>query len=122
MYFALALIIALQVLGTMIVGVLDVPVPGPVLGMMLFLIGLWLYGRVPSELDKVTRFFLANLSLLFVPAAVGIIRHLDLVTPYMAQLLFTLFISLITGFIVTACAFAFLARKLSPASDEELQK
>lgn len=121
MLAALTLIIALQVLGTLVVELLVLPIPGPVLGMLLFLALLPRLGANWPDLEQVTRFFLANLSLLFVPAAVGIVRHLDLVSPILLQLLAVLLISLIAGLVVTAWVFATMARRLAPARVEELE-
>ncbi len=121
MLVALTLIIGLQVLGTLVVELLVLPVPGPVLGMLLFLLVLPLLPRDWSGLEQVTRFFLANMSLLFVPAAVGIVRHLDLVSPILLQLLAVLLLSLVIGLAVTAWVFAVLARRLAPAREGELE-
>ncbi|GGO84870.1 hypothetical protein GCM10011348_32100 [Marinobacterium nitratireducens] len=121
MLVALTLIIGLQVLGTLVAELMALPVPGPVLGMLLFLLLLPLLPREWKELEQVTRFFLANMSLLFVPAAVGIVRHLDLVSPILLQLLAVLLLSLIVGLAVTAWVFATLARRLAPARDGELE-
>jgi holin-like protein len=118
---ALTLIIGLQVLGTILVEVLALPVPGPVLGMLLFLLVLIGCRRTWPGLEQVTHFFLANLSLLFVPAAVGIVSHLDLISPILAQLLVVLFLSLVIGLVVTALVFARVARRIAPATDEELR-
>lgn len=122
MIYAISIIIGLQVVGTVIVDLLGLPVPGPVLGMVLFLGVLAAYGRVGVELDKVTKFFLANLSLLFVPAAVGIIRHIDLVTPILWQLVLVLFLSLCIGLAATALTFALIAKRLSPAEGAEVRE
>ncbi len=117
---ALTLIIALQVLGTVLTDVLALPVPGPVVGMVLFLLVLSVTRRRWAELEQVNNFFLANLSLLFVPAAVGIVRHLDLVSPILGRLLLVLIVSLLAGLVVSALVFARLARRFTPARDEEL--
>ena len=118
---ALALIIGLQVVGTVLVELGGIPVPGPVLGMVLFLGGLVIFNKVSDDLDRVTRFFLANLSLLFVPAAVGIIRHLDLVNTILWQLALVLFISLCVGLGVTALVFVLLAGRFSPPEEKEVR-
>ncbi|MFC6669823.1 CidA/LrgA family protein [Marinobacterium aestuariivivens] len=108
-------------LGTLVVELLGLSVPGPVLGMLLFLLVLPAMSRGWPDLEQVTRFFLANLSLLFVPAAVGIVRHLGLVSPILLQLLVVLLVSLLVGLVVTAGVFAVLARRIAPAREEELE-
>ncbi|UTW13230.1 CidA/LrgA family protein [Marinobacterium rhizophilum] len=116
---ALTLIIGLQVFGTLLAEVLALPVPGPVLGMLLFLLVLAVSARQPPALEQVNNFFLANLSLLFVPAAVGIVSHLGLVTPIIGRLLLVLVLSLLAGLVVSAWVFARVADRFTPAQDEE---
>lgn len=52
------------------------PVPGPVIGMALLFVGLLLWGGVPEGLNRVVEGLLAHLSLLFVPAGVGVMLHI----------------------------------------------
>ncbi|WP_020680438.1 CidA/LrgA family protein [Marinobacterium rhizophilum] len=117
---ALTLIIGLQVLGTLLAELLALPVPGPVVGMVLFLLVLAVMRGHWQELEQVNNFFLANLSLLFVPAAVGIVSHLDLVSPILGRLVLVLVVSLLAGLVVASWVFARLARRFTPAREEEL--
>ena len=58
-----------------------IPLPGPVVGMALMLLWLlWRSGKSPKppeSLEQATQGLLQFLSLLFVPAGVGIILHLE---------------------------------------------
>jgi holin-like protein len=81
----LALLLVFQLAGEALSHALDLPVPGPVLGMLGLLLALIVRGwlsdsasAVPRDLDKVTGALLAHLSLLFVPAGVGVTIHLAL--------------------------------------------
>jgi len=69
------LLLLCQLAGESLVRALGVPVPGPVLGAVLMLAFLAIRRRVPETLDKTSRELLANFSLLFIPAGVGIIVH-----------------------------------------------
>lgn len=51
--------------------------PGPVIGMVLMVVILLVRRSVPDELDRTARGLLGYLSLLFVPAGVGVMRYLD---------------------------------------------
>ena len=75
----LTLIFACQLAGELLVAGLGLPIPGPVAGMLLLLGGLILHGRVPDDLGQLADTLLANLSLLFVPAGVGIMLHAGLI-------------------------------------------
>jgi holin-like protein len=67
-----------QLAGEVIARLASLPVPGPVLGMALLFAGLVVRGRVPPEMEVVGGSLLRYLSLLFVPAGVGVIVHLRL--------------------------------------------
>lgn len=73
-----ALLLGCQLLGEVISHAANLPVPGPVLGMVFLLFGLLWLRRVPESLESTSRGLLDNLSLLFVPAGVGIVQHLDI--------------------------------------------
>ena len=73
----LTLILLCQLIGEVIVGWLALPVPGPVLGMVLLFGYLVVRRGIPSDLAKVGDGLLQNLSLLFVPAGVGVMLHLE---------------------------------------------
>ncbi len=73
------ILLVCQLVGDIAAHILNLPVPGPVLGMVLLLVGLLVRGQVPSGLDTVTTTVLSHLSLLFVPAGVGIVVVLPLV-------------------------------------------
>mgnify|MGYP006337694507 CR=1 FL=1 len=69
---AAILLLLCQLAGESVVRAIDIPVPGPVLG-AVFMLGFLAFRRgVPERLDTVTRDLLANFSLLFIPAGVGI--------------------------------------------------
>ena len=70
---ALTFLLGFQLLGTATVMGMALPIPGPVAG-LLFLIG-WLGMNAPRPkfLKETAQGLIAHLSLLFVPAAVGII-------------------------------------------------
>lgn len=73
---ALTLLLACQLAGELMVLALGLPVPGPVLGMLLLFAGLMIRGGIPRALGDVAGGLLRNLSLLFVPAGVGVVVHL----------------------------------------------
>lgn len=74
----LTLIFSCQLAGEMMVTALRIPLPGPVLGMVLLFVFLLWKGDVPQELTRVGDALLSNLSLLFVPAGVGVMAHFTL--------------------------------------------
>jgi|SRR5690625_4254913 len=67
-----------QLLGELVSRSLSLPIPGAVLGMLFLFAGLLLKGHVPDGLEKSSGFLLRHLSLLFVPAGVGLVKYLPL--------------------------------------------
>lgn len=70
------LLLLCQLAGESIVRAIDIPVPGPVLGAVVMLGFLAVRREVPASLGKTSQDLLANFSLLFIPAGVGIIVHI----------------------------------------------
>jgi holin-like protein len=64
-----------QLVGETLVLVLELPVPGPVVGMVLLFFTLVARGTIPESVDSAAAAILKHLSLLFVPAGVGVMVH-----------------------------------------------
>lgn len=80
MLFFITVLLVCQLAGEVAARAFHLPVPGPVLGMVLLFLGLVVKGGVPAELDRLGGTLLSHLSLLFVPAGVGVTVHLGLIT------------------------------------------
>ncbi|MDH4189017.1 MAG: CidA/LrgA family protein [Betaproteobacteria bacterium] len=72
---ALTLLLVYQLIGEVIVLAAGLPVPGPVVGMALLFATLAVRGEAPAWLREACQQLLAQLSLLFVPAGVGVMLH-----------------------------------------------
>lgn len=95
------ILLVCQLLGELIVTLLEVPIPGSVVGMVLLLIGLIIRGEVPEGLRLTGEGLLKVLPLLLVPAGVGLMTHFELLSVYWGELLIALFVStLVTMFVV----------------------
>lgn len=74
---ALATLLVFQLIGEALVRALSVPIPGPVVGMALLLLALVLRPATLPAIKPTTHTLLQHLSLLFVPAGVGVMLHLQ---------------------------------------------
>ncbi|MFV8780785.1 CidA/LrgA family protein [Microbulbifer sp. SA54] len=92
-----AILVTFELIGRSLAAVLPIPVPGSVLGMLLLLLGLMVYGKVPRGLALVSEQLLKLLVLIFLPAAVGIYFLRDL-SP---RDWFALFAAMTVGTLVT---------------------
>src|SRR6185436_7976535 len=92
-----------QLIGNFTVDVLDVPVPGPVVGMVVLLVVLLI--RRPGRGTGVVRAadgLLRHLQLLFIPAGVGIIQYFPLLAEAWLPVAAGLVISWLAVLLVTA--------------------
>ncbi|MBB4039215.1 putative effector of murein hydrolase LrgA (UPF0299 family) [Microvirga flocculans] len=128
MIVGLTLILLCQLLGEVVTRGFGWPLPGPVLG-MLFLLGfLSLRGRFARRrpefgrgIDATGKGLLAHLSLLFVPASVGVIQRLDVLAEYGLGLAVALVVSTFVTLVVTVVVFVAVSR-LTGASIESPEK
>jgi len=74
---ALTILMLCQFAGEVVARVTGLSVPGPVLGLLLLLGVFATRGGPDADMRSTTNGLLRNLSLLFVPAGVGIITQLD---------------------------------------------
>ncbi|SNB44626.1 CidA/LrgA family protein [Geobacter sp. DSM 9736] len=110
---SLTLILVCQLVGEVITRLAKLPVPGPVIGMVLLFCGLaFCPRRMPDEVEKVGGFLLRYLALLFVPAGVGVITHLDLLMKSWAPISGVIIIGTLATIAVTALVMQFLNRRL----------
>jgi putative effector of murein hydrolase LrgA (UPF0299 family) len=75
MLLAIAVLLALPVLGEAIVQGLGVPMPGALVGTLVLLGGLIGLGRVPRGLEAAAAPLLRHLMLFFIPAVAGVTLH-----------------------------------------------
>jgi len=107
----LTFILACQLLGEFVVASTEMPVPGPVVGMVLLFAFLMIRGEVPGQLALVADSLLRNLSLLFVPAGVGVMLHFQLLGTDALPLAVALVLSTLATIAVTASLMVLLGRR-----------
>ena len=111
MIASLTLLLACQLAGEVIVRLTHIPVPGPVIGMGLLFFGLVVRGRAPAALEETAGKLLSHLSLLFVPAGVGLMLHIDLILSQWLPITVALLVSTLLTIAVTGAAMQFFARR-----------
>ena len=74
---ALTVLVACQFAGEVVARGVGIPLPGPVIGLVLLLVILMVRGGPDENLRETSTGLLRYLSLLFVPAGVGIVTQLD---------------------------------------------
>lgn len=115
------LLLLCQLGGELLVTVLAVPIPGSVVGMVILLVGLMVYGKVPEGLRLTGEGLLKVLPLLLVPAGVGLMTHFSLLSESWAALLIALFVStLVTMFIVALILKCLSQEKITTSAKSEV--
>lgn len=107
---AFTLILCCQLAGELMVTALGLPIPGPVCGMALMFAGLIIRGGVPEKLGEASDALLSNLSLLFIPAGVGVMLHLQFMTDEALPITLALVLSTVITIAVTAAMMQWLGR------------
>lgn len=119
MIAALTILLACQLAGEVFVRLIALPVPGPVMGLVFLLIGMAVRGTIPKDLRETANGLLSHLSLLFVPAGVGVILHFERIGSEWLALLAALLLSTWATIAVSALVFVGVTRALGdPAGDD----
>lgn len=126
MILGLFLLLLCQLAGEIGARATGLPVPGPVLGMVLLFILFMVRdrmrrepGETPPEGPQATcRMLLANMSLLFVPAGVGVVDRIGVLTQHGVALTAVLVLSTVITLTVTAFTFIFAARLFGSRPDD----
>lgn len=116
---AFALLLLCQLAGEILSRGFGLPMPGPVVGLLLLFAGLVVAQRVTAltagtitdtALGRATGGLLQHLSVLFVPAGVGVIDHLGLLNTYGPVLFLALLVSTALSLAITALVFTWVKR------------
>ena len=99
-----------QFVGEVVAHALDLPLPGPVIGLLL-LLGLLVVRRGPDEAMRSTsNGLLRHLSLLFVPAGVGVVTQLGALAQDWVAIAGAVLVSTALGLVVTGVVMQSLSR------------
>ena len=116
------LLLACQLVGEVLSRSLALPAPGPVIGLALLTVGLAVWTRwrpmsddeiANSDVGRAATGLLGSLSLLFVPAGVGVVQYIGLLKEDGVALAASLAVSTITTLLATVGVFLLVKRRLS---------
>ncbi|MBD1600706.1 CidA/LrgA family protein [Pseudomonas typographi] len=77
MIFSLATLLILQCVGEGVTRAFNLPIPGPIMGMMLLLLISLFRPALADPVELTATALLRNMSIFFVPAGVGIVESFD---------------------------------------------
>ena len=109
---ALAALLVLQLVGEALVFALHLPIPGPVIGMALLLVALALRPTLLPRLKPTGSTLLTHLSLLFVPAGVGVMVHFQRLEQEGVAIVIAIVVSTLLAIAATAVTASLLMRRI----------
>ncbi|MEJ2321483.1 MAG: CidA/LrgA family protein [Gammaproteobacteria bacterium] len=109
----ITILLIYQLAGEISVRLLGLPIPGPVLGMVMLFATLLLRGRAGDSLDTASTALLSHLSLLFVPAGVGMMVHFERIAGEWLPITIALLLSTLITMALTAAIMLGVSRLLS---------
>jgi len=119
-------LLACQLAGEAMARGLGLPAPGPVIGLALMTLGLALWNRLypisdselaESEVGRASTGLLGSLSLLFVPAGVGVVQYFGLLREHGVALALALVISTVLTLAATVGVFVGVKRWIGAGED-----
>ena len=113
----ITLLLVYQLVGEITVRLAGVPIPGPVLGMVMLFVTLWLRGQVADSVEQASSALLAHLSLLFVPAGVGMMAHFNRIADEWVPIVLALLLSTVITMVATALIMQVTTRWLVRSAD-----
>ncbi|HUH10565.1 MAG TPA: CidA/LrgA family protein [Brevundimonas sp.] len=116
---AIALLLVCQLVGEVIHRLTGLPLPGAVIGMVLLLAWLAFVPRERLTLTQVTGWLTAHLSIMFVPAAVGLMEEGAILSRYGLGILVAVVVSTLLTLAVTALVFRAVAGREEPEPEAE---
>jgi holin-like protein len=111
MILGLIILLCFQLMGEWLVAILHLIIPGPVLGMVLFFMALFVWPQLRTKVESLSRFMNSHLALFFIPAGVGMMKYYDLFVTYGSAMFLTLILSTATTMAAAAIVFQFLLKK-----------
>ncbi len=106
----MTLLLACQLAGESLQRLLGLPLPGPVIGLVLLLFLLAVRREVWPALATTAKGLLQHLTLLYVPAGVGLMVHLERLRAEWLPLLVALVGSTLLTLLVTVAVFRLVSR------------
>lgn len=114
-------LLVFQCAGEALVRLAGMPIPGPVAGMALLFVALLVRGKAPGALATAAGGLGQHLSLLFVPAGVGVMMYVGQVAAEWLPIVAALLVSTVLAIAATALTFAWLVRRQRVAQARDTQ-
>jgi len=113
----LTVLLVFQLIGEVTVQLAGLPIPGPVIGLLLLFLALCVRGSLAVPLRDTANGILQHLSLLFVPAGVGVMAHFARISGEWLPILAAVLVSTALAIAVSALVMRAMMRGRSDVGD-----
>ncbi|GFH43309.1 CidA/LrgA family protein [Lactococcus hodotermopsidis] len=96
-YFQFMFILIFSLIGEICSTTLNLPIPGSIIGMILLFLALKFKFIRLRQINDVGQFLLANMTILFLPAGVGIMKYWGAIANYWWQIIVIVMITLVVN-------------------------
>ena len=111
------IIFGIYLVGELLSGLLNLPIPGNILGMLILLLLLCTKILKVKDIETVSNFLLDHLAFFFIPAGVGLMTSIGIIKDTWFKLIFICIITTIIIIASTGLIVQFISRKLNKGSD-----
>ena len=113
------IIFGIYLMGELISGLLNLPIPGNILGMLILLVLLWTKIIKVDQIDTVANFLLDHLAFFFIPAGVGLMTSVGIIKDTWAKLIIVCIVTTIVIIASTGLIVQFVSKKISKNKGSE---
>jgi holin-like protein len=106
----LTILLLFQLIGEILSHLLKAPIPGPVIGMLLLFISLFFMKSGEDSLNQSSSAILSHLSLLFIPAGVGLMIHFERINHEWLPISMSIILGAVISMITTAWIMLFFIK------------
>ena len=108
LYVQLMIIFSISIIGEGISSVFNLPVPGSIIGLILLFLALQFKLLRLRHVSMVGNFLLANMTILFLPPAVGIMDKFQVIAPYLLPIILIILGAIVLNMVVIALVVQFI--------------
>jgi putative effector of murein hydrolase LrgA (UPF0299 family) len=108
---ALLWLIGYQLAGEFVCRALGLPLPGSVLGMLLLFLTFSVRKTIPEHLKQIAPALLSQLSLLFIPASVGVMLWFNVLAAHAVAMVLIVIVSTLATWLTSAMVLHALQRR-----------
>ena len=118
LYVQLMIIFSISIIGEGISSFFHLPIPGSIIGLILLFLALQFKLLRLRHVSMVGNFLLANMTILFLPPAVGIMDKFQVIAPYLLPIILIILGAIVLNVAVIALVVQFIKHRFEGDYEE----